>query len=181
MDRADRFLRHRARIRAGKACDAEVRNLDRSVLQKHDILGLDIAVDDALVVGVLERAEDLERKVDRFFQNDAAAADEIILEGDPFDILHHDILDHVAETDVVDLNDIRMREDRDRLRFVFEPAEEFAVLGVFLLENLHGDGAVVDQIVRPVDEGHSARADQALDLVAPVDPFSQIFIVLFHR
>ena len=44
-----------------RAGDAEVRDLGRALLVDEDVLGLDVAVDDAAVVGGAERAGDLDR------------------------------------------------------------------------------------------------------------------------
>ena len=54
MHRADRFVGHRLRFGLREARDAEIHHLDAAVLEHHDILGLDVAVDDTALVRVLQ-------------------------------------------------------------------------------------------------------------------------------
>jgi hypothetical protein len=46
--------------------DAEVEDLDAPVVRDEQVFGLDVAVDDRLVVGGREALRDLTREVDRF-------------------------------------------------------------------------------------------------------------------
>ena len=50
---------------AGKAGDAKIGDLDRPVGEQHDILGLDVPVDDSLVVRMLQRPQNLNGEVQR--------------------------------------------------------------------------------------------------------------------
>ena len=74
MHRADRLVADGLALRAGEAGNAEVHHLDGAVRQQHNVLRLDVAVDDALGVGVLQSAEHLRGKVDGFFPRQGAAA-----------------------------------------------------------------------------------------------------------
>ena len=74
MHRADRLVADGLALRAGEAGNAEVHHLDGAVRQQHNVLRLDVAVDDALGVGVLQGAEHLRGKVDGFLPCQGAAA-----------------------------------------------------------------------------------------------------------
>ena len=50
---------------AGKAGNAKIGDLDRPVREQHDVLGLDVPVDDALVVRMLQRPQNLNGEVQR--------------------------------------------------------------------------------------------------------------------
>ena len=67
VDRSDRLVGHRKRCAGRKLCDTEVCDLDLAVFEKYYILGLDIAVDNALAVCVLECQKDLADIVARLF------------------------------------------------------------------------------------------------------------------
>ena len=77
----------------GDAGDAKVHHPQLAVVQQHDVLGLDVPVDDAVAVGVVEGAEDLGDEVDGlpagYF---AAPLVEVLPEGHALHALHHDIL-----------------------------------------------------------------------------------------
>ena len=115
MHRADRLIGHGAGRLVREARDAEVGHLDGAVLKQHDVLRLDVAVDDAALVRVLQSAQHLRGEMERVLPFDDALTVDILLKGDAVDILHHDILDHVAEADVVHLYDVGVREHGDSL------------------------------------------------------------------
>jgi len=70
MHRTDCFVRNGRHLAAGKTGDAEIHHLDGAVLQKHNILGLNVPMDNSLVVGMLQRPQNLHREMHRFFPAD---------------------------------------------------------------------------------------------------------------
>ena len=78
-----------------QARDAEVGHPDAAVPQDHDVLGLDVPVDDATAVGVAEAPHDLGDEVQRLPPVQLAPLFHILLEGDAVDQLHDDIF-HIA-------------------------------------------------------------------------------------
>ena len=80
-------------LRPGDAGDAEVHHPQLAVVQQHDVLGLDVPVDDAVAVGVVEGAEDLADEVDGLAAGDLTAPlVEVLPEGHALHTLHDDIL-----------------------------------------------------------------------------------------
>ena len=178
VNRADRLVGHGARRLVGKARDAEVGHLDGAVLQQHDVLRLDVAVNDAALMRVLQRLEDLGGEVQHVLPLDDTLTVDILLESDAVDIFHDDILDHIAEADIIDLDDVRMRKHRDRLGFVLEAADEFLIVEVLVLEDFDSDLAVVDGVVAAVDICHAADADQLVNFIASVQTLADILVHL---
>ena len=160
--------------------DAEVGHLDGAVLEQHDVVGLDVAVDDAALVRVLERAGDLPGEMQRLPPAERAAALHIHLERDPVDILHHEVFDVVRAADVVDRDDVVVGELGDRVRLREEAAAELLVLRHLRPHDLHGDLTVEAVIRSLVDHGHAALADHALYLIAAVKDTADIGLVI-HR
>ncbi|MPM80631.1 hypothetical protein SDC9_127681 [bioreactor metagenome] len=66
MNRTDGIFCHRLGARHGKAGNAEIGNLYGAVSQEHDVLRLDIAVNDLSAVGMLQCLQDLIGKMDGF-------------------------------------------------------------------------------------------------------------------
>ncbi len=65
--------------------DAEVGELDGSVFQDHEVGGLEIAVDDALVVSVLQGGAQVDANVGDFLPWQAGAPAQDMVERFPFD------------------------------------------------------------------------------------------------
>ena len=86
-----------------------------------DVRGLEIAMDDPLLVRRFERLGDLLRDGQRFVERDRAARDALrqIL---ALDELHHERLDAAAFFEAVDVRDVRMIQRREHLRFARETA-----------------------------------------------------------
>ena len=135
-------------------------------------MGLDVAVDDALGVGVLERIQNLREEIQRLPPAKAALLLDILLERDPVEIFHDDIVEIVVEGHVVDLDNISVVQNRDGAGFIFKAHAKLLVGQKFLLEHLDGDRAAVLHVDRAVDNGHAAHADHALNAIAVVDQFS---------
>ena len=74
-----------------RAGDPEVGDLGRALLVDEDVLGLDVAVDDAAVVGGAQRAGDLDRVGHRLADGQAAVAADAVLERLPLDVLEDDV------------------------------------------------------------------------------------------
>ena len=174
VHRAERLLRERVGG-IGKAGDAKVGDLDAAVAQDHDVLRLDVAVDDAARMRVRERLHDLRDEMQRFAPVELAALFHILLERDTVDELHDDIL-RFAAAHVVDRNDIRVREHRDGLRLVAEAAAEVRVLGKVAFEHLDRHKAIEPVALGLVDDRHAAAADDIEQLITIVEHLADHFI-----
>ena len=161
--------------------NAEVLDLDRTVAQHQDILGLDVAVDDPALVGVRERARDLPREVQDLPPVQHAALVHILPQGDTVYQLHHYVFDIVAVADVIDAHDVWVREHGDSVGLRTEIPAELLVGRHFLAHDLDRDAAVEASVHRPVDNGHAALADQLEDLIALVQDLADILVLMFHR
>src|SRR5262249_52236162 len=69
--------------------------------------------------------------------------------------------------DVVDGEDVRVRQRRDRLRLALEARERVGIGGQLRDEDLDGDVAIEPRIARAVDVAHPARAEVGEDFVRP--------------
>ena len=176
MNRTDRGIGHCSRFASAESRDAEIGNLDSTVFKKHYVLRLDIAVNDALVMGVLKRAENLRCKMHGLLPRYNALLLNILLERDALDILHNYILELVAVADIINLDYVRMREHSYRLGFILESAAELLACKELILENFDGNRPVVDIVVGLIDNRHSANANDFLKFIPSVKSFSDIII-----
>ena len=127
MNRAYRLICNGALLASCKAGYAEIGNLYGAVRQNHNILRLNVPVNNALIVRVLKTLKYLNCKMHRVLPPETALVLYIFLKGYTVDIFHNDILNQIAEAYVVNLYDIRVRKHCDRLGFVFKAAHKLFV------------------------------------------------------
>jgi len=159
-------LRH---LRRAGACDAEVRHLQPAVRADDDVVRFDVAVDDPVAVRERERTEDLPRVVDCDRDRRRSVADEQLLERAPVQVLHCDVVGALCAAAVEDRDDVRVVETGCALRLAPEALHELLVGCVSLVEQLQRDAAPELLVLCQVDVGHPARAELALDHIAPVE------------
>ena len=93
MDRAQGLLGQGAVPSGGDPGNAEIGHLDAAVPQHHDIVGLDVPMDDAPAVGMAQRLDDLGNEVQGLPPGQLIAlALHVLLQRDAVDQLHDDIL-----------------------------------------------------------------------------------------
>src|SRR5690606_19102346 len=131
-----------------------------------DVLGLHVAVDHAGRVRMRERAGQLDADGGANLRRRARMLGEEFSKARP----PHELDDEVALRlvlvgDVVDLDDVRVAQLRDRLRFGHEARHDLAVLAKVTVDHLDGDLAQKTRIPRPVHRRHAAVADLLEQLV----------------
>ena len=151
-----------------RACarDPEVGDLDAALAVDEHVVGLDVPVDDPVLVRVAERGEDLPRVRDRDGHGARAARHDQLLQRPALDVLHHDVVRAVGDPAVVDRDDVRVREPGGVRRLAPEALDELLVVRVPLVEDLHGDVASELLVLGKPDVRHPARAELALEEIA---------------
>ena len=97
-----------------------------AVLRDEHVLGLQVAVDDALLVRGGEAVGDLEREVDGLLLRDRPAV-EPLAQRLALQQLRDGVGDAILRAEVVDREDVRMRQRRDGLRLALEARERVGV------------------------------------------------------
>ena len=182
MNAAQCFLRQ-GLIGIGKAGDTEVGYLHRAVTEHHDILRLNIAVDNATGMGVAQTAHDVGDEVQRLAPVHMIAALHILLEGNAIQQLHDDILDALRRGHVVNRHNIGVAQLGNCQRLVAEAAAELGILCQIALQNLYSDQAVQAMTLGLIHVCHAARANEFQQLIAVIQHFSYILIqsiISFH-
>ena len=148
---------------ADGARDAEVGD-DRVTARQHDVLRLDVAMDDVVFVRVRERfghfAGDLECIVD----GQLRLTVQPVAEGFAFDVRHHVVQHPARVAGIVDREDVGMLEAGGELDLAQEPlaAEGHRDLGA---QRLQRDESLVSRVARQVDQRHPATAQLPIDHV----------------
>ena len=148
----------------GGLAEAEVRHLDRAVAVDHDVLGLEVAVDDAEdVPGVFHRVGDGLADDQHVDFGDVRLAVEERTERVAVHVVHDEVVAAIREIGAVALHDALVVEVRHRAHLHHELAHVLSRGGELRVEHLHGHGAVELAVPGAPDDGHAAAADDGLE------------------
>ena len=86
----------------GIARRAEVQKLDRTIREVHDIIRCNIAVDIAVLMEKFQRQNSRDHALQQLFFIHYAELRNVLLHGNPFQMLHHDVCCTVLFQDIVD-------------------------------------------------------------------------------
>ena len=139
--------------------DTEVHHLHVAVVLDHDVRGLDVAVDNALGVGVGEGVEDFaDDGVGLFLHDEAVLLRDEVFERDALDVFHDEV-DPVGAFHVVEeLHDARVVELAERDGLLLEEGAQGGAAGHLGAEHLDGHLLVDAGVHGQVDRTHAARA-----------------------
>jgi hypothetical protein len=161
--------RGNSRLRAGREDpphEAEVQDLQPAVGGQEDVVGRQVAMDDAALVGcgqalrhgnpVLDRSCGIQRAVNQTCTQRHAVEQ-----------LHHGVGRVALVAELEDRDDVRMRERRDGQGFTLEARERLRVGRCGRRQHLDGDIAMEPEVARPIDFAHAPRPQGANDLECP--------------
>ena len=148
--------------------DAEIGDLHRAVGEQEHVRGLHVAMHDALAVRVVERVEDLRHDAHGVGHLEALVRLEAFLQLATFHELHRDEPRAAVDVEIVDRDDVRMREAAGGFGLAAK-AREQALGGVALqligADRLQRDRALDQRVEAFVDDAHRTAAELAAHLV----------------
>ncbi len=169
-ERAD--LRAGARdLRRGAAelGDPEVEDVGPRGGVDEDVLGLQVAVDDALLVRVLDGARHVAERLERPVEREPVLPGEPPLEGQPLDELHGYVVLPLDLAGLEDGDDARMAEPRDGLRLSPEALEARRVRRAVVADGLEREEPLQAVVPGAEDDAHAAPADLSEEDEVPED------------
>jgi hypothetical protein len=145
--------------------DTEVGYEGRAVFGEKQVLRLDVAMDDAVVVGVVHRPGGLDGNAERVVHRKLALAAEPVAQRFPLDIGHGEPELPGRFPGIEDRQNVGMLEPGGEADLPLEPlgAQDGRKLRQ---ENLECDGPVVPQVLGEIHRSHAAPAELALEGVA---------------
>jgi hypothetical protein len=132
--------------------------------QHEHVLRFQIAMDEAFVMRSGEASRDLHGEIDGLSRREWTLL-KLFAQRLPREQLHDDEQAAVLIARVVDVNDVRVREARDRLRFALESSAPIEIGRERLRQNFDCDVTAELRIARSIDLAHSASAQLGEDLV----------------
>src|SRR6266704_2203814 len=170
-----------ARIaRGGCLGDREVGDLHAAVVAEQDVGGLQVAVDDAGLVGVLERVDDLAGQARRLRRRERAVAVQHVAQGGPVDQLHDDVVHALLLAGVVQRDDIGVREAGRVDGLLVETPTQASVRGQVGMQHLDHHVSTEDAVVTAPDARHAPRGKLLDELVALSEETGQTGADLRH-
>jgi hypothetical protein len=154
--RADRCAR--------KFREAEVENLDAAVRAKENVLGLQVAMDDALVVCGGEAVGELGAVVDGAACGNGAGV-EFFAERVAFQKFGNEERRAAGFADVVNGENVRVIQRGDGAGLLFETAQALSVARERFRKDLQRHFAAETRVARAIHFAHAAGADQRNDFV----------------
>ena len=145
------------------ARDAEVGDLHPASFVQQQVLRLDVAMHDAVVMRELQRLADRRHDGQRLLRREAARL-RCLSQIDAVDVLHQQEVELAGPSEVMHRDDIRMIEFRESLSF---PRESFGEAGVRRMprsQDLERHEPTERFLARLVDRTHPALADEFDDL-----------------
>src|SRR5262249_44622568 len=143
----------------GPLRQAKVEDFYRALVRDHDILRLDIAVDEPRLVRRAQREGDVEQP-GHLQSERGAGASYVLAEEDAFDELHRNECPPLGFADIEHGDDVRVAECGGGARFAQETR---GVCGALRPEDLQRNTAMELAIDRTEDLAPSALANQGLD------------------
>ncbi len=147
------------------AGDAKIDDLDRPVFAEHHIAGLDIAMNDSTLVGVVKGSARLHSVCELERNRQRHAARDQLLKIFAFHQFHCDVGKVCRFTHVVDGDDIGMLESAGRLSLAVEALKQRRIGSQARRNRLKGNEAVDDGIACSVHDAHGAVAQLSKNLV----------------
>ena len=170
VDGAQGLLGEGAVGRVGEPGDAEVGHLHAPVPENHDVVGLDVPVDDAPAVGVAQGLDDLGDEMEGLPPVELVPLLlHVLLQGDAVDELHDDVLQVRGPAHIIHRHDVGVRQHGHRPGFIVEAAAELLVLGQVLPQDLDGHQTVEPVVPGLEHPGHAAQADLLQQLISTVE------------
>src|SRR5262249_14493861 len=133
-------------------------------LRQHDVAGLQVAVNDALLVRLVQGGRDLDSVAEDLLGRERSAA-EAVCQRLALQELHDQVLGAVLVADVVEREAVRVRRRGYGLRLSLEALPDLLAAGEMRGKDLDGDRAVQPRVLRLVDLTHPSRPDGREDLV----------------
>ena len=138
-----------------------------------NILRFEIAVNDAELVRLLQRATDLREQRGCASPRERAVATDDASHVEPADELHDQVQVALCVPEVEDLDRVRVMQARDRGRFALEPLHDIGIGREVAMQDLHRGDLAHPQVFDPVDDGHAAATDHLDHAIAAIDDLSE--------
>jgi hypothetical protein len=132
----------------------------------HSLLRHDVAMDQPMTMGFVQRIGDVHRYPDRLLEPQHTTA-QSACQCLTLEALHHEEMDTVLIAGVVERTDVGVIQTRCSPGFAFESLPQFRVRRQMIGQNLDGDAAIEPGVAGAVHLAHPTSAERLNDLIGP--------------
>jgi hypothetical protein len=146
--------------------------------RQHDVVALEVAMDDAEIVRARKRGAHLLDDVHRaFYRHRSLAA--LGRQRGSHQVFHHQVeFALIGLTHVVDLHDVRVIDAVGRARLAQHPGAQMRLTAQVRPYQLERDDAIDQDVPSAVDHAHAAFTEPRFQPVPASNGFAEIWIVL---
>jgi len=177
------FLGRRMSQRSEIEDDREVRIV--VALDQEDIVGLEIAVDDPLLMRFVNSRANLFENIHDPLERQTSFFDQDIAERATVEVLHHQIGQAIAaglsKTKISDVDNIWMAQASGCARFAFETFDELVVAHEVRSNQLESDKAFRAQVCGQIDGAHATLSEQSLEVVFAFKDYTDVTFQASHE
>ena len=149
------------------AGDAKIHDPGIPLFIDHNVLGFEVAVDDAQPVSFSQSFTDLLGDVNRSSCGQLSGSADEAFQILPGDVFHGDVVSSLLFSEVEHAADVAVGDHPGGLQLVAEAFDRFFIRSDLGLDELEGDFLLDLLILDPVDLTHSALSQLLDDLVTP--------------
>jgi hypothetical protein len=146
--------------------EAEIEDFHSAIFRQHNVLRLEIAMDEARGVRGRQAIGDLGGDVDESAHGEWPASQQRT-QRSAIDDFATDVLLSVLNAKIVYAHDIGMIQRADGARLTFKPGAELGAGNAFFVKHFDGDIAVEARVPSAVRFAHAAYAQRRFDLATP--------------
>ena len=163
MDRTDG--RHGNRLAGSRSGNTKIRHLHLSILGNDDILRFNIPMYNVPAVGCRNTLGNLDGDTYCFLHIQSPLLGNIAFQRDTLDQFHHNIMKFSLIHDIINTDNIRVRQTGRRLGFHFELADKALIGAEFLFQYFDRHISVQFMAFGFINIRHSTGANQLQDLI----------------
>jgi hypothetical protein len=162
--------------------NAEIQNLDEITIlaapNQHDVLGLDIPMNDVSSVGFSDRVANLKQDMENSSKRESAnASTESTLQGNPVQILHGDVHGPIGRPSrKVYAHDVGVLKPRGDRGFLFKTRSNLGIPAQFTMKDLDGHMASDPFLVGSIYLAHGSRTDSLVDSEVPSQNLPDVWV-----
>src|SRR5215831_9865647 len=152
-------------VRRGDACEAEIEDLGYAIVRNEYVARLDVTMDNPPLMSVGEAFTDLHHQSQLALEGQISAPANDLTQLLSFQVLHDNEQTPGVLTEIVDRDDVGVVQLRAGLRLTEEARSQLVALAHSLGNDLEGDHAIQQGVVRFVHNAHAPPPDLLYDLI----------------
>src|SRR2546423_1003202 len=168
--------------------DPKIKHLNsittKSVRLEPDVIGFQIAMDDALLMCFMNGRANLLQNIYDPIERQAILLEQHVTQGAPVEVFHHQIGNAFSaaarEPKISNINNVRMAQAARRACFTLEALDEFFVAHELRRNQFQSHVTLSPKMRRQIHRAHAALSEQTLEAILVVKYLSDVVVEWSH-